>query len=153
IQRAAYEQFGAEPPVQRNSDRPLNVKILVNFAPQNQNSVTLRPIDTLALVTVLRRLAREPQLGKFSLVAFNVQEQKVLYRQSSSDQIDFPALGQAIKVVEPGKVDLKRLSQKHGDVEFLTDFIKEEMVSTDHPDALIFAGPKVLLDDSVPEEE
>jgi hypothetical protein len=152
IERAEYEQFNEEPPVERSPGKPLNIKILVNFAPQNSNLSSLRPIDTLALVTVLRRLSREPQFGKFSVVAFNVQEQRVLYRQSSAERIDFPALGRAIQSVEPGKVDLKQLSQKHGEVSFLADLIKKE-IANDHPDALIFAGPKVLLDDSVPEED
>jgi hypothetical protein len=152
VERAEYEQFNEEPPVERAPGKPLNIKILVNFAPQNANLSTLRPIDTLALVTVLRRLSREPEFGRFSVVAFNVQEQRVLYRQSSAEKIDFPALGRAIQGVEPGKVDLKLLSQKHGEVSFLADLIKKE-IANDHPDAVIFAGPKVLLDDSVPEDE
>ena len=152
VERAEYEQFNEEPPVERAPGKPLNIKILVNFAPQNASLSSLRPIDTLALVTVLRRLSRQPQFGKFSVVAFNVQEQRVLYRQSSAERIDFPALGRAIQEVQPGKVDLKQLSQKHGEVSFLSDLIKKE-IANDHPDALIFVGPKVLLDDSVPEEE
>jgi hypothetical protein len=152
VERAEYEQFTEEPPVERSVGKPLNIKILVNFAPQNSNLSSLRPIDTLALVTVLRRLSREPQFGRFSVVAFNVQEQRVLYRQSSAERIDFPALGRAIQSVEPGKVDLKQLAKKHGEVGFLADLIKKE-IANDHPDAVIFAGPKVLLDDSVPEEE
>jgi hypothetical protein len=152
VERAEYEQFNEEPPVERAPGKPLNIKMLVNFAPQNSSLSSLRPIDTLALVTVLRRLSREPQFGKFSVVAFNVQEQRVLYRQASAERIDFPALGRAIQGVEPGKVDLKQLSQKHGEVGFLADLIKKE-IANDHPDAVIFAGPKVLLDDSVPEEE
>jgi hypothetical protein len=152
VERAEYEQFNEEPPVERAAGKPLNIKVLVNFAPQNSNLSSLRPIDTLALVTVLRRLSREPQFGRFSVVAFNVQEQRVLYRQSSAERIDFPALGRAIRSVEPGKVDMKQLAKKHGEVGFLADLIKKE-IANDHPDAVIFAGPKVLLDDSVPEED
>lgn len=152
VERAEYEQFNEEPPVERAPGKPLNIKILVNFAPQNSNLSSLRPIDTLALVTVLRRLSRQPQFGRFSVIAFNVQEQRVLYRQSSAERIDFPALGRAIQDVQPGKVDLKQLSQKHGEVSFLSALIKKE-IANDHPDALIFVGPKVLLDDSVPEED
>jgi hypothetical protein len=104
------------------------------------------------LVSILRRISREPQFGKFSIVAFNMQEQRVLYRQSSENKIDFPALGEAINSVKLGTVDLKRLSQKHGDTEFLTDLITKEMMSEDHPDALIFASPKVMLDSSVSQD-
>ncbi len=76
----------------------------------------------------------------------------MLYRQQSADRIDFPALGEALHSMKLGTVDLKRLSQKHGDTEFLTDLIKKEMRSDDHPDALIFAGPKIMLDEAVPQE-
>ena len=70
---------------------------MVNFAPQNAQSATLQPLDTNALLSILRSIAREPRIGKFSIVAFNMQEQRVLYRQEDASQIDFPALGKALE--------------------------------------------------------
>jgi hypothetical protein len=154
VERSEYEQFSEEPPVRRAQEsQPLNVKVLVNFAPQKAESATLRPMDTLALVTMLRQISREPQFGKFSIVAFNIQEQRILYRQSNADKIDFPALGEAIQSVQPGVVDLKRLTQKNGETEFLADLVRKELGAGDRPDAVIFAGPKAILDQSVPDEE
>jgi hypothetical protein len=153
VEKIQAEQFTDEPPVARDpSPHPLSIKVLVNFAPQNEIASTFQPFDTLALVSILRRISREPQFGKFSVVAFNIQEQRVLYRQHSGDRIDFPALGDAINSVKLGTVDRKRLAQKHGDTEFLTDLIRKEMSGEDHPDALVFAGPKVMLEEEVPEE-
>jgi hypothetical protein len=154
VRHSQDEQFIEDPPVERapSAGPPLNIKVLVNFAPQNFDSPALRPLDTVALVSILRRISREPQFGKFSLVAFNIQEQRVLYRQSSSERIDFPALGLALQSVKLGTVDLKRLAQKHGDTEFLTELIKKEMGSEDRPDALVFAGPKIMLDAAVPQD-
>jgi len=153
VQAINPEQFTEEPPIARTPEAaPLNIKVLVNFAPQNSDASSIRPLDTMALVSILRRIAREPQFGKFSIVAFNMQEQRVLYRQKSGDKIDFPALGEAIRSIKLGTVDLKRLSQKHGETEFLTDLIRKEMGTDDHPDALVFAGPKVMLDEAVPQE-
>jgi len=153
VERADAEQFNPEPPIERKpAAQPLNIKLLVNFGPQNHDAAALRPLDTLALVSILRRISREPQFGKFSLVAFNMQEQRVLYRQKSEDKIDFPALGEAINSIKLGTVDLKRLSQKHGETDFLTELIASEMHAEDHPDALVFAGPKVMLDEAVPQE-
>ena len=43
----------------------------------------------------------------------------MIYRQEGASQIDFPALGKALTSLNLGTVDLKRLSQKHGDSEFL----------------------------------
>ena len=51
-----------------------------------------------------------------------------------------------------GTVDVKRLGQKHGDTDFLTDLIKHEIGGPDRPDALVFAGPKVMLDENVPQD-
>jgi len=153
IEAAHIEQFTEEPPVARVLDKtPLKIKVLVNFAPQNSGASTMRPQDTSALVSILRQLDREPQFGKYSVVAFNIQEQRVIYRQDSEDSIDFPALGEALGTVKLGIVDAAKLQRKHGDTEFLTELIQNEMSGDDHPDALIFAGPKVMLDASLPEE-
>jgi hypothetical protein len=151
VDKTQSEQFEEDPPVARN-EAPLKIKVLVNFAPQSFAAAALQPLDTIALVSILRRIAREPQFGKFSVVAFNMQEQRVLYRQSSEDRIDFPALGEAINSVKLGTVRRGQLSEKHGDTDFLADLIKKEMAAEDHPDALIFAGPKIMLDEAVPQE-
>jgi len=154
ILAADVEPFREEPPVERAQvDTPLNVKVMVNFAPQNALSATLQPLDTNALISILRNMAREPRIGKFSVVAFNMQEQRVIYRQEGASQIDFPALGEALRSINLGTVDLKRLGQKHGDTEFLTNLISHEIKDNqEKPDAVIIAGPKVMLDDSVSQD-
>lgn len=153
VEPTLREQFGEAAPVERaQTSTPLNIKVLVNFAPQVYDAAAMRPSDTVALVTMLRRLSREPQFGKFSLVAFNIQEQRVVYRQSSADKIDFPALGDAVHKIKLGTVDAKLLANKHGEMDFLSDLIKKEISAGDHPDAVIFAGPKIMLDDSVPDD-
>src|SRR5579871_1976117 len=151
--QAEQEPFKDEPPVQRpETEGPLNVKVIVNFAPQNANSATLQPLDTNALLSILRSIAREPRIRKFSIVAFNMQELRIVYRQEDTDQINFPALGEALNSLNLGTVDLKRLSQKHGETEFLTGLLTQEVSNKDHPDAVIFAGPKVMLDDNLPQD-
>jgi len=154
VQPTDTEPFKQEPPVSRaQGEGPLNVKVMVNFAPQDSYSATLQPIDTAALVSILRNIAREPRISKFSIVAFNMQEQRVIYRQEAASQIDFPALGTALHSLNLGTVDFKRLTQKHGDSEFLTNFITQEIQEgRDHPDAVIIAGPKVMLDNALPQD-
>ncbi len=150
---AEAEPFREEPPVERAQDQPaLNVKVLVNFAPQNAHSATLQPLDIAALVSILRGIAREPRISKFSVVAFNLQEQRILYRQDNADRIDFPTLGAALRSLKLGTIDLARLSQKHGETAFLTELIQRELGGEERPDALIFAGPKALLEENVPAE-
>src|SRR5215813_10450178 len=148
------EPFKQEPPVAREpKNGPLNVKVIVNFAPQDAMSATLQPIDTNALVSILRSISRERSITKFSIVAFNMQEQRVIYRQDDASQIDFPAMGEAIHSLNLGTVNLKRLSQKHGDAEFLTNFITQEMKDEKTtPDAVIIAGPKVMIESGVQQD-
>jgi hypothetical protein len=151
IRPADTEPFKQEAPVTRQEhEAPLNVKVVMNFAPQDSGSATLQPLDTNALLSILRNIAREPRIGKFSIIAYNMQEQRVIYRQEGASQIDFPAIGKALNSLNLGTVDLKRLSQKHGDSEFLASLITKELKDEkQQPDAVIFAGPKVMLDDGL----
>lgn len=146
------EEFLDEPPVDRSAAESLvSVKVLVNFAPQNSTASTLQPADTTALVSILRSIQRDPHIAKFSIVAFNLQEQRVLYRQDSTDHIDFPAIGEALKGLQLGRVNLAKLQQKNSETEFLGDLIRTEFKNEgSSPDALIFAGPKVMLAENVP---
>lgn len=148
------QPFKQELPIERTgAESPLNVKVVINFAPQDSNSASLQPLDFNALLSILRSIGRDARVSKFSIVAFNVQEQRVLYRQDDAANIDFPALGKALQGLNLGTVDLKRLTQKHGDTEFLTSLITTELKHEgEQPDAVIFAGPKVLLEESIPQE-
>jgi len=153
IQATDLEPFKDEPPVEHDArGNPLHVKVLVNFAPQEPNAPMLQPLDLNALVWILRSIAREPRIATCSVVAFNLQEQRVVYRQENAPRIDFPALGQALSTLNLGTVDIKRLSQKHGETEFLAKLLTQELNPQERNDAVIFAGPKVMLDDGVPQE-
>jgi len=73
----------------------------------------------------------------------------VLYRQDNTDQIDFPALGNAVQSLKSGRIDYKKLSVKNSETDFLATLLQNEL-RKDEPDAVILAGPKVMLDESVP---
>jgi len=157
VQAADSELFRQEPPVLRNAkEEPLRVKVIVNFAPQDSGASTIQPPDANALVAILRNISRDPRIGSFSVVAYNMQEQKVLYRQDPASQIDFPALGKSVNKLNLGTVDLKHLLQKHGESEFLSNLLTSEVKdakdANQEPDAVIFTGPKVMLDDGLPPE-
>ena len=153
IEESDREQFKDESLVERShSDPPLHVKVLVNFAPQNSSSFALQPVDTNALTAILRSIAREPRILTFTVVAFSMQQQRVIYRQDNVESIDFPSLGDAVNSLRLGTVDLRRLGEKNSDMAFLMNLISQELAPKEHPDAVIFAGPKVMLDQSIPPE-
>jgi hypothetical protein len=157
VRAAELEPFKDEPPIERGTHAatagpPLNVKVIMNFAPQDSAAATLQPLDMNALIWILRSISREPRIGKFSVVAFNVQEQRVVYRQENSSRIDFPALGEALRTLNLGTVNVKKLGQKRGGSDFLATLFAQELSPQEHTDAVIFAGPKVMLDSAVSQD-
>jgi len=155
IDQLQFEPFLDDPLLHRvaTNQEPLNIKILVNFAPQNKDAAVLQPIDTAALISILRAIDHDSRIQRVSLIAFNLQEQRILFRQDEAEHIDFPGLGKAMREIKPGVVDLGRLSQKHGETDFLSDLIEKELGSASKPDAVIFAGPKAMLQADVPQED
>ena len=131
----------------------LNVKLLVNFAPQLKGAASLKRSDVDALVTILKNIQRDPHVGRISLVAFNMDEAQVVYRQDSGEQIDFPAIGKALDAMKLGTVNVGSLADKNRTTAFLEQLIQTEMKTSPHPDAVIFAGPKAMLDADVPQED
>jgi len=141
--------FLAEP-AHKTSQAPLQIKILANFAPRTTSAAALDESDTEALVSILRNISRDPRVGTISLVAFNLYEERVVFRQDKADRIDFPALGESLKKLKPGTVDVNQLLDKRGAVNFLSGLVTDES-NPSHPDALIFVGPKAFVEGS-PEE-
>jgi hypothetical protein len=152
VRETEDEKFQPEPPVERTQAVRLNIKVLMNFAPDRPGSPTLDPADRVALISILRNISRSPQIGKFSLVAFNIQEQRVLFRQDAADHIDFPDLGASLKKLSLGTVDASQLDKKHPDTDFLSDLVKKEAGGA-NVDGLIFVGPKAMLDSNVPDQD
>jgi hypothetical protein len=152
VEASDVEYFKPEPPVTRSADGdPLKVKILINYAPQQSAAAAMAPVDVSALTSILRSIAREPRIMKFSIVAFNMNEQRVVYRGENLDQINFPDLGKALSSLKLGMVDYKHLVDPHSPTEFLTHLVQEELAGKP-ADAVIFAGPKVMLDESVTQD-
>jgi len=152
VRQSVTEPFLPAPDVERHrGGAPLHVKAIVNFAPQDAAAATLQPVEVGALLSILRAIACDPRVARFSLIAFNLQEQKVLYRQSDAPKIDFPALGRALRSLNLGTTDIERLGQKHEGTQFLAGLIAAEVSRpAGNPDAVIFVGPRLSNTDAIP---
>jgi hypothetical protein len=155
IAEAQFEPFRDDPvrPRPNNPEGPVNVKLLVNFAPQSKDSAALAPADLSAMVGILKTIEHDPRVGKMSLVAFNMQEHRVLYRQDAANTINFQALGNALQTMKLGTVTVQNLGEKHGDTDFLGSLIEKEVGASGNSDGVIFAGPKAMLDADVPQDD
>jgi hypothetical protein len=152
VEASEPEFFKPEPPVARKpGSDPLKVKVLINYAPQETAAAAMAPVDASALVSILRTIAREPRIMKFSVVAFNMNEQRVVYRGDNLDEIDFPDLGRQLSSLKLGMVDYKQLADRHSPTDFLTRLVQDELAGNP-ADAVIFAGPKAFIDEPVPQD-
>jgi hypothetical protein len=142
--------FRADAPVDRmGRGEGLKVRILVNFAPQQASAAALSDVDLVGLVSILRNISRDPRISEFSVIAFSTNEQRIFYRKENADQIDFPALGKGVASLKPGVIEYRKLIDRHSEAEFLHRLIETELDS-DGADAIVFAGPKVMLEEEVP---
>jgi hypothetical protein len=97
------------------------------------------------LASIVRNIAREPRIGAYSIVAFNLKRNEILYRGRSAPQLDLQALGEAMKRLRPGTIDLRSLRDGDSGMRFLGDLVVEELTKN-HPDAVIFVGPRSTED-------
>jgi hypothetical protein len=155
IAEAQFEPFRDDPirPRADTPEGPVNVKLLVNFAPQSKGAASLPPTDLSAMVGILKTIEHDPRVGKMSLVAFNMQEHRVLYRQDEANSINFQALGNALQTLKLGTVTVQNLGDKNGDTDFLDSLIEKEVGVAGNSDGVIFAGPKAMLDADVPQDD
>ncbi|MBK7927274.1 MAG: acetyltransferase [Bryobacterales bacterium] len=141
-------QFRDEPPASRSSEQDPSTSKSSSTSPPKASPPPSAP-STPPPSSASSTLARDPRVGRFSLVALNLHEQRVLFRQDSADRIDFPGLGKSLESLNLGTVDLKRLSNKNGGAEFLTDLMAKEFANTERADAVVFAGPKAMLEANI----
>lgn len=154
IRKPEDEKFQPEPAIGRSEAKPLlNVRVLLNFAPGKPNAAALDPMDTVVLMSILRNISRNPEIGKFSVVVFNTQTEQVLFDQEHADSIDFPAMGNAVKRLRLGTVTQRQLANKNSETDFLADLVKANSAVDSPQDGLIFIGPKALIDSTVPQDE
>jgi hypothetical protein len=144
--------FDQEPSVERATTRSLHIKILLNLSPAQPEGSILSPGDAAALLSILRSITREPEIGCFTLVAFNLREQKIVNRQSNGD-IDFVQLGQAVQSRSAGTVDYHLLQDRRSETHFVTKLLTDQLGAwAASPDAIIILGRKVTLEKKVPLE-
>jgi len=148
------DPFEEQHPVPRAEPNQLaHLKILVNFSPADPSESALKPWDVEAIVAMLRNIAREPQVGRFSVVAFNMQQEQVIYRADNVERLDFPALGDAVSNIKLGVIDYRRLLDPHSATRFLTTLLTEQLgPQHPEPDAIVIVGPKLMLDKNIPQE-
>jgi DNA-directed RNA polymerase specialized sigma24 family protein len=142
--------FDDEPSVDRAVGQPLGIKILLNLSPESSLESILNPLHTSVLMSIVRSIARQPEIGRFTLVAFNLRGQQIVYRQDNARNIDFAALGKALRVSGSGTIPYRVLRDKQSETRFAEKLLTDELGGEQHSaDAIFIVGPKVTLDKKI----
>jgi hypothetical protein len=140
-------------PIQVNpSPTGTHVTVLMNAAPINSNSVKLRAWDRSFLLDSLSSLLRQLSYSSVRVVAFNLDQQREIYRHDDFGQAQFGGLARALRNLELGTVSYKTLERKRGWADLLLGMLQEEARATPASDAVVFLGPSARFDDKVPHE-
>ena len=81
------EPFWLDPPIRRSRGPLLHVKLMVSFSPVDPAKVSLSEYDQRSVVSMLRAISREPDIGEFSVVAYNAHEERVIYESERTPSI------------------------------------------------------------------
>jgi len=117
----------------------LSLTILVNAAPMNPFHSRLRAWDRAFLLETIYSVLRETPHKSVHLVAFNLDQQRELFRSDEFDRAAFQELSRALTQTELSSVSVKAL-KKLGSPDFLVVLANQEL-SAERSDAIIFLGP------------
>lgn len=85
------------------------VKVLLNLSPSKASHSILAPEDSEILFSILRGLAEEPGVKYCGLLAFDLHEQRIIYRADNNESIDFASLRRTLHRPESGTVNYRML--------------------------------------------
>lgn len=137
---------------QAAAGKRLRVTVLLDAAPIDPASLKLRAWDRAFLLDSLSSLLRQLPCETVRVVAFNLDQQREVFRQDRFDGLAFPKLSQALQDVELGTVSYHVLEHEQGWSELLANLVNAEVTSKEPPDAVIFLGPATRITRKVPEE-
>ena len=138
----------------RLNPRGLRLTMLVDAAPRSRREVELHAWDVAFLVDTLSSLLEQVPCKSVRLIAFNLDQQRVLYRQDSfAGGRQFLDLQNGIRSLNLGTIDVHVLERrKTGWAELLADLTNKEATAEVPSDAVIFIGPTTRLYQHVPKE-
>lgn len=125
--------------------------ILLNAAPMNPYANKLRAWDRAFLLGALSSLLRQTPAESVRLIAFNLDQQREIFRDDHFDQAGFPRLSEALERLELGAVSYKTLQRRNGWADTLARLINEQLTAQPPSDSVVFLGPTIRITQKFPE--
>jgi hypothetical protein len=128
----------------------VRVTLLLDAAPRDPNSTRLRVWDRMFLMDSVASVLRQVPCESVRLVAFNLEQQREIFRDERFDRVGFRRLGRALRDLELGTVEYAVLKRPRGWAELLANLTNQEVRAELPSDVVIFLGPVTRLMQKIP---
>ena len=132
--------------------RDLRVAVFLDAAPVFPLALKLRAWDRAFLLSSLASLVRQINAGSTEVVAFNLDQQRVIFRDEHFRHGSFRKLVDSLQSLELGTVSYKNLQRQTGWLELRLQILGEQGRTLHPPDAVIFLGPANRILEKIPHE-
>ena len=123
-----------------NAGRGLHLTVLLDAAPVSPYSATLRAWDRAFLMGAVSSVLRQLPLASVRLIAFNLDQQREVFRGEHFDGPDLEELADVLADLELGRISYTTLQQEKGWAELLSRLVREEYKREQPADAIVFIG-------------
>ena len=131
---------------------PLRLTVLLDAAPMSPRRTRLSARDNMMLLGTLSALLDRLPTRSVRLVAFNLDQQRELYRQAGFTPDRLPDVAQTIESLQLGMVDYHVLQNRRGHVALLADLVNRELAEPEPSDVILFLGPLARFGERFPEQ-
>jgi hypothetical protein len=125
--------------------------VLLHAAPLYNRMTRMRGQDRAVLLSSLVALLESLPANSVRLVAFNLDQQKELFRQDVLTPESFSPLSQSLNQLQLQTVDLHVLQNRTGHISLLADLVNRELTAKEPSDVVIFLGPTARYFEKFPD--
>ena len=107
----------------------VRLTVLLDASPINPYASKLRAWDRAFLLDSLSSLLSEVPSGSVHIIAFNLDQQREIFRQEQLDRFTFTKLSEALRDLELGTVSYQTIKHQQGWAELLARLLAGEMAA------------------------
>jgi hypothetical protein len=119
----------------------VRLSVLLDAAPVNPFSARMHADDRAFSMEALAALLREMPCQSVQIVAFNLEQQRDVFREENFDADGFSRLADALEKLQLSTVPVEAL-KRGNNIEYLRRLAREQ-VSSGQADAVVFVGPNL----------
>lgn len=120
---------------------PKRLTVLLHVAPLSTRRLKLHPYDQALLLSSLLTLLERTPFTQVKLVAFNLDQQKEIFRQDNFDGDGWERLIDSILALNLLTVNVSTVNNPIGHRDTLRGLVEDELAAEQTPDAVVFLGP------------